>query len=150
MSTTTTTTTTTTITSVSMIRWSAVIQRPKEYSRRSWHTVRPWDREVRRYGTFERYGMHHALLGVRRLISSRPVIKCGYSFLAFINPANVLPTKPNPHSQCTRVINRVFRKIASGRKSKVTFDWSDEALLGHGPGYGAKRLLCNAKFAVAR
>lgn len=64
------------------------IQRTREYSRRCVGTQLVL--ETGRYvitGTFERYGIHHALLGVRRLISSRPVIKCGYPFLAFINPA---------------------------------------------------------------
>lgn len=73
--------------------------------------------------------MHHALLGVRRLISSRPVIKCGYPFLPFLHPAR---TSPGPLHLAefygTGVYTRdkaTFRKMVSGRKSKVISEKSE-------------------------
>lgn len=112
------------ITSISMTRLIA-IQRTKEYSRRCWHTTRPWDREVRRYGTFERYGIHHALLGVRRLISSRPVIKCGYPFLAFINPARTFSRRNAIESMRMRdkvVVSQDGAEKIEGYFRQVIFD----------------------------
>lgn len=90
-----------------------------------WHTTRPWDREVRRYGTFERYGIHHALLGVRRLISSRPVIKCGYPFLAFINPARTFSRRNATESMRMRdkvVVSQDGAEKIEGYFRQVIFD----------------------------